>query len=162
MRPASCTLLLVFLPTFAHGESALTARVTLYGYADNDPPGVKIAHPRMHSEAGGTGTYDDPITFAANPKRFPPGTKIYVPHMRKYFIMEDDCASAIAAKQGPPLIDLWAGGSRSSHVGRLLTTERLHTRESAHIIVNPSPNYSVEAEPIFADRDSSRSDIPVE
>ncbi|GDY30080.1 hypothetical protein [Gandjariella thermophila] len=41
--------------------------VTLYGARDNDPPGSSdISYPQIHSQAGGTGTYDDPITFATD------------------------------------------------------------------------------------------------
>src|SRR4051794_23853261 len=39
--------------------------VTLFGWPDNDPPGDGIAYPQIHDRAGGTGTYDDPVTFAA-------------------------------------------------------------------------------------------------
>ena len=60
---------------------------------DNCPPGGDIAHPTIHKEAGGVGTYADPITFAGASKALPPGTIIYVhsAHVQRYAIMEDDC-----------------------------------------------------------------------
>lgn len=45
----------------------------------------------------GKGTFDDPNTFATaardagSPAEFAPGTRIYVPEVRKYFVMEDQC-----------------------------------------------------------------------
>ncbi|MES2205643.1 MAG: basic secretory protein-like protein [Pseudomonadota bacterium] len=44
----------------------------------------------------GKGTYDDPITLAAHGKPFPPGTFVYVPWFKKYFVFEDDCPGCVA------------------------------------------------------------------
>src|SRR5262249_21475793 len=71
--------------------------LTFYGFWDNSPPGVDIAHPVIHSGAGGKGTFNDPITFAVAPQVqnvMKPGTKIYVNFLKKYFIMEDDCTAS--------------------------------------------------------------------
>ena len=160
MRAMICAFVLFFLPACALAESVMTTRVTLFGYADNDPPGTAIAHPRIHRGAAGQGTYNDPITFAANPKQFAPGTKIYVPYMQKYFVMEDDCATAIkTAGYDAPLIDLWAGGTASSNYNQLMAAESAHTRDSAQIIVNPTPGHPVNAAPIFADRSTPREQV---
>ena len=64
---------------------------TFYGAKDNCPPGGDIAHPIIHKEAGGVGTFVDPITFAGDTTATPAGTIIYVWQLKKYFIMEDDC-----------------------------------------------------------------------
>ena len=45
---------------------AVKVFMTLYGYADNSPPGRAIAHPCIHRLAGGTGTFEDPTTFATD------------------------------------------------------------------------------------------------
>ena len=71
--------------------------MTFYGYFDNSPPGLAIAHPVLHSGAGGVGTFEDPITFAVAPevqKQVPAGEIIYIPVLQKYFIMEDDCTDS--------------------------------------------------------------------
>src|SRR6202021_930296 len=56
--------------------------------------------PKKHSGAAeGGGTYDDPITAAASDQGYEtasgatlsPGTIIYNPEVKKYFIMEDSC-----------------------------------------------------------------------
>jgi hypothetical protein len=160
MRELICSLALMFLCGGAQAESSMSVRVTLYGYADNDPPGTAIAHPVLHRRAGGDGTFSNPLTFASNPMQFRPGTKIYVPYLKRYFIMEDDCAQAIAsANTRAPLIDLWAGGSAGSDYNALMAAESHYTRGSAEIIVNPSPNYPVIAGNIFEDRFASSARV---
>src|SRR5262249_10264951 len=60
--------------------------MTFYGFHDNSPPGIDIAHPVIHSGAGGKGTFADPITFAVAPEVqnvMKPGTRIYVPTFQK-------------------------------------------------------------------------------
>lgn len=84
------------IPTGANATFTLDS-MTFYGYFDNSPPGTAIAHPVLHSGAGGVGTFDDPITFAVAPEvqnKVPAGTRIYIPSLKKYFIMEDDCTSS--------------------------------------------------------------------
>jgi hypothetical protein len=84
------------IPTGTNATFVLDS-MTFYGYFDNSPPGTAIAHPVLHSGAGGVGTFDDPITFAVAPEvqnKVPAGTKIYIPSLEKYFIMEDDCTSS--------------------------------------------------------------------
>jgi len=153
MHPWIVALALTLAPGCPLAEKAIATRVTLFGYADNDPPGTAIAHPVVHQHASGAGTYADPITFAANAKQFAPGTRIYVPYLQKYFIMEDDCATAIkTANAATPLVDLWAGGTASSDVRELLNTESYFTRSLAQVIIDPAPNHPVNVAPIFADR----------
>lgn len=94
--------------TTAGTQAANTETVyfTGYGWGDNDPPGSgEIAYPKLHDTAGGTGTYADPITAAVGDGAWEPGTIFYVPHVQRYFIVEDLCASCSGA-----WIDLWVGG----------------------------------------------------
>src|SRR3984957_523517 len=84
------------IPTGTNATFVLDS-MTFYGYFDNSPPGTAIAHPVLHSGAGGVGTFADPITFAVAPevqKNVPPGTIMYIPSLQKYFIMEDDCTDS--------------------------------------------------------------------
>ncbi len=131
-------------------EVIQTMKVTMYGWPDNDPPGAGIAYPTLHSQAGGTGTYGNPITMASAPGEFTPGTKVYVPYLHKYFIMEDYCADATSEWQSSIWhIDLWADGNSSSNVNQLLSAEYEHTRSSATVIINPNSNYSVDTTPFY-------------
>jgi hypothetical protein len=113
------------IPTGANAQFTLDF-MTFYGWFDNSPPGLAIAHPDVHSGAGGTGTFEDPISFAVAPQvqdRVPPGTIMYIPSLQKYFVMEDDCTAS--GPGGAPVqgdgcdgellsgvneFDLWIGG----------------------------------------------------
>jgi hypothetical protein len=114
------------IPTGTNAEFTLDV-MTFYGFFDNSPPGTDIAHPVIHSGAGGVGTFQNPITFAVAPKvqdRVPPGTIMYVPSLRKYFITEDNCSSNVGVLSPGQLVpgcdgelplgtnefDLWIGG----------------------------------------------------
>ena len=124
--------------------------VTFYGWNDNDPPGTAIAYPKnedyqtYHNKAEGVGTYNDPVTFAADPKIFSPGTLIYVPYIKKYAIMEDWCAGCIGNQQ----IDIWAGGD-GNNPEELNTCEENSTRESELIILSPKQGFETDPSPIF-------------
>jgi hypothetical protein len=76
--------------------------MTNYGFIDNSPPSAIIEYPNSgpkgHSQATeGSGTYADPITAASDTKfsqggaTLAPGTMIYNPLTRKYYILEDGC-----------------------------------------------------------------------
>lgn len=87
--------------------------ITFYAAKDNDPPGSRsIAFPgTLHNQAGGSGTFTDPLTFAAAEGVFRPGTKVYVPDVQRYFILEDTCATCSGSH-----IDLWAGAADDNGV----------------------------------------------
>ena len=128
--------------------------VTFYGAADNDPPGsTEIAHPNdRHQEAGGTGTYADPLSLAADPRAIPVGTRVYYPPLRKYFVMEDDCAQCITDWRSSrrPHIDLWTGDFQGS---ALLACENALTPDGLVAVeVNPPPGRPVDPRPLFNGR----------
>jgi hypothetical protein len=128
--------------------------VTFYGAADNDPPGsTEIAHPNdRHQEAGGTGTYADPLSLAADPRAIQVGTRVYYPPLRKYFVMEDDCAQCITdwRSSRKPHIDLWTGDFPGS---ALLACENALTPDGLVAVeVNPPPGRPVDPRPLFNGR----------
>jgi 3D (Asp-Asp-Asp) domain-containing protein len=106
--------------------------ITFYPARDNDPPGSRaIAYAgALHKEAGGTGTFEDPLTFAAAAGEFKPGTKVYVPNVKRYFILEDTCASCSGSH-----IDLWAGSATDA--GVITCAEALTRDGSRPYEVNP-------------------------
>jgi len=141
---------------FAPGPKMMDVKVTAYGWWDNDPPGsATIAFPslngkRTHFRAGGVGSYDDPITFAADPKVFKKGTMIYIPRLMKFFIMEDICGAALKRKEGePPIVDIWIGGTATSDRDDLTEAEENLTRETEKILVNPHNSFSCDPAPLF-------------
>lgn len=123
--------------------------VTFYGWPDNTPPGNTIAYPDIHQTAGGTGTYTDPITFATDAREIAPGTRIYVPYLQKYFIMEDDCtASDIEwSSSGSWHIDIWIGGQGYATVEPEATS--LTRAEKQSVLISPPANESVNLRPLL-------------
>eukprot|EP01088_Endostelium_zonatum_P013018 TRINITY_DN27365_c0_g1_i1.p1 TRINITY_DN27365_c0_g1~~TRINITY_DN27365_c0_g1_i1.p1 ORF type:complete len:183 (-),score=26.56 TRINITY_DN27365_c0_g1_i1:37-585(-) len=126
-------------------------QVTSYGFNDNSPPSAQIAYPRnagyptLHNQATETsGTYNDPITFATSKAEIPIGTKIYIPFLSKYFIMEDDCTQCDSDwKSGRRHVDLWMGPQYSSNTNSLDNCEGYISKSSANVIVNPPSNLGV-------------------
>lgn len=141
-------------------EVVLQAYTTGYGWPDNTPKGsADISNPVLHSSAGGSGTFADPITLAVghsitNGKDtldYPAGTKFYIPNLRKYFIVEDTCGDGNSPQNGPchtgyqghVWLDLWVGGNASNQQQTLAcedTITDIHT-----VIENPASNYAVVA-----------------
>lgn len=130
----------------------VTALTTWYGAKDNCPPGGAIAYPVIHSQAGGTGTWADPITFAADARVFAPGTIIYVPYAAKYFIMEDECQECIHDwnKKRKYHVDLWMGPDTVTPGGDLIACENAMTQSDVVIVVNASSALPVDPTPVFA------------
>jgi 3D (Asp-Asp-Asp) domain-containing protein len=117
--------------------------ITFYAAADNDPAGSReIAFPGLHREAGGTGTFADPLTFAAAKGVFKPGTKVYVPDVQRYFVLEDSCATCSG-----PHIDLWTGPAVDSGVIRC--EESLTKSGSRPYQVNPPAGLPVVAGDLY-------------
>ncbi len=157
---AGLALVTAFWAPFAPAGASSTGNflVTLYGWPDNSPPGGDIAYPVLHHRAGGTGSYADPITFATDRSELPRGTKVYVPFLHRYFIMEDDCAECDAdwaghgPDGGPRLhhIDLWAGGEGARHSHDVISCEDKLTRSSTSVITDPPATEPVDTTPLFS------------
>ena len=120
---------------------------TLYGYADNDPPGSDTTS--LGGHAGGTGSFNDPITAAANSSglsgQFSYGTKFYVPELGKYFIIRDYMADASG---GASHVDLWVGGDASTPASQQNAAEWALT-DNYQIILNPPSNEPVNTTPLI-------------
>lgn len=150
-------------PVAASTTTSVQAFMTLYGYVDNSPSGTDIAHPCIHSQAGGTGTFADPITFATDVNELPWCEVIYVPYMERYFIHEDECSQCDTNWTDLHLyrFDMWAGGNSASlsqpERSALLRCESYWSRADSitdpnnpTIVVNPPPNLPVATDPIFS------------
>jgi hypothetical protein len=146
------------LPSASGQEVSMKAYVTGYSYWDNTPAGTAgISHGVIHAQAGGTGTYNDPITLAVGHSivggkdilDYPAGTKFYLPYLQKYAIVEDTCGDGSAPQNGPchtgyqgnVWIDIYVDGqnvSRSSSDDCMDTLTGVHT-----IIKNPDASHTV-------------------
>ncbi len=147
----------------AHAATTYPMFLTFYGWYDNTPPGGDIAYPQIHGSAGGRGTFADPITFATSSSELSPGTKVWVPRVRKYFIMEDSCQECHAdwtsegPNGGPGLrhIDLWIGGQGGSAFDAIDCEDALThynsngTPTMEDVIVNPASDLAVDSTPLF-------------
>lgn len=170
-------------------DFSTSAWLTMYGFPDNTPPsagiaaghrGSNITFPNntvgqgIHTEAGGTGTYADPITFATSNTELWYGTEIYIPRFHKYFIAEDSCTECGQDMRGaapnnpdgtigpgpdggPGFIhfDLWVGGQDADWPDVILCEDALTLSNPDGsplmdpIILNPGPNETVDTTPIF-------------
>lgn len=147
----------------AAGESRFNAYITGYGWPDNTPAGGEIALPVIHSTAGGTGTYTDPITLAVghvisggkSTPDYAKGTKFYMPALRKYFIVEDLCGDGNTPQNGPchtgyqglPWLDVWVGG-QGAQTAAVYACENAIT--GTHLVIqNPASNYTVASGAVY-------------
>ena len=137
--------------------------LTFYGWYDNTPPGGDISYPQIHDTAGGKGTYADPITFATSTAELKAGTKVWVPRVKKYFIMEDGCDECSAdwsghgPNGGPGLrhIDLWLGGKGGNAMNAIDCEDALthynadNTPVMEPVVVDPPSTEPYDSTPIF-------------
>lgn len=158
------------VPTPSAGEIIhLNTYTTGYGYPDNTPANsAAISNPVLHTVAGGTGTFADPITVAVghvisggkDTIDFPAGRKFYVPNLRRYFIVEDTCGDGSTPQNGPChnvatadkgatlWLDLWVGGVGQGKSGTIACEDAitaLHT-----VIENPIATYPVVAGQVYS------------
>jgi 3D (Asp-Asp-Asp) domain-containing protein len=134
-----------------------TVYMTFYGWPDNSPPGAAIAYPKsdgfptVHETAGGTGTYDDPITFATDKAEFPVGTLLFAPVIEKYLVMEDDCAECDTDWTSSQKwhIDVWMNSNATDDSNAVLGCEDRWTQSTTVVEVNPPPGRPATAPPLF-------------
>ncbi|MCU1515951.1 MAG: hypothetical protein JWQ75_672 [Pseudarthrobacter sp.] len=136
--------------------------VTAYSWHDNTPGGSPIiSHPVLHKTAGGTGTYEDPITMAVGHSLetghdvldIAAGTRIYLPNMQRYFVVEDTCGNGPAPQDGPChtgaeefgdaslWIDMWIDGEEDSESFAHRCAKNVTGVHTA--VLNPADNYVV-------------------
>lgn len=151
------------LPASTSERIVTTAYTTAYTWHDNTPAGSAIiSHPILHKTAGGTGTYADPITIAVGHSKatgqsvldFPAGARIYLPSVRRYFIVEDTCGDGNDPQNGPChqgvnangtnstiWIDMWIGGESMSASGANECASKVTDVHTA--VFDPASNYAV-------------------
>lgn len=121
--------------------NTVNVTLTFYGYPDNTPPGTRIhfpGPPPRHSSAGGSGTFDNPTTVAGG--RWPAGTRMYLPYLNKYLIVEDSCSGCSGNH-----IDVWVGGNGRNNAAVLACERRLTPSGTVPVEIDPPPGRSVSA-----------------
>jgi hypothetical protein len=127
-------------PPAALADTSVT--LTFYGWPDNDPPrSARIRWPVIHSQAGGSGSYNDPTTVAVRVGgRWGAGTKMYLPYLQKYLIVEDSCAGC-----GTNHIDVWAGGAGRNSADVTACERSLTPHGQVAVEIDPPPGRPVNA-----------------
>jgi hypothetical protein len=125
--------------------------LTGYSFQDNTPAGsAEVSHPILHKDAGGTGTFADPITVASpgsgGSMEWRPGTRFYLPSVKRYVIVEDSGASGAPGGVDTHL-DMWIDGERGSKSATDACMDRITGEVSAQL--NPPPGLPVVAGPVF-------------
>jgi hypothetical protein len=152
--------MLVEVAAKANGKTEQRMKVYLTGYSywDNTPPGsAAISKPVVHNRAGGTGTFNDPITIAVGHSiiggvqtlDYPAGTRFYIERLRKYAIVEDVCGDGARPQNGPchtgykghPWLDIYVGGATVTSKATTSCARRITALQN--IIINPRPDYPV-------------------
>ena len=141
-------------PPQAGGAKQLTIWLTGYSWQDNTPPGSStVGEPVLHQEAGGQGTFADPITVAVpghqGAMAWQPGTKFYLPSVQRYVIVEDSGAAKQPSGTDTHL-DMWIDGQSGTKQATDDCENTFTGRVPAQ--VNPPDNLPVMAGPIFANQ----------
>ncbi|MEU3862995.1 hypothetical protein AB0F03_37950, partial [Streptomyces sp. NPDC028722] len=160
--------------TGGSGQRIDTAFTTGYTWFDNTPRGsARISDPVLHQQAGGTGTYADPITLAVGHSTaggkdtldYPAGTRFYLPRVRRYFIVEDACGDGGSPQNGPchslktapqgatTWLDMYVGGAEGdseSAVQACADKVTAGTHGGLNTVVrDPGPGLPVVEGPVF-------------
>jgi hypothetical protein len=150
-------------PPAAPAPAAKQLNIWLTGYSwqDNTPPGSSVVgEPVLHQQAGGTGTFADPITVAVpghqGAMAWQPGTRFYLPTVKRYVIVEDSGASRAPAGADTHL-DMWIGGQDGTLAATNACEDSLTGRVAAEL--NPPNNLPVIVGPIYANQ---RCNIPAQ
>lgn len=98
---------------------------------DNSPPGAAIAHDCGRGyTAGGSGSYDDPLTFASVPGQYNECEIVWDPYTEKYLRNEDDCATCSGT-----WIDIWTGSNSENGGQAQLNCEDDLTPDHGHNVI---------------------------
>jgi hypothetical protein len=150
-------------PAAAPAPAAKQLNIWLTGYSwqDNTPPGSSVVgEPVLHQQAGGTGTFADPITVAVpghqGAMAWQPGSRFYLPTVKRYVIVEDSGASRAPAGTDTHL-DMWIGGQDGTLAATNACEDSLTGRVAAEL--NPPNNLPVIVGPIYANQ---RCNIPAQ
>ena len=141
-------------PAVPAGAVTVTAWLSTYDWWNNSPPGYGIEYPRdggyptVHDWAccRDGGSYADPITFASQPDELPPGTRIYIPVFKRYFIKEDLCQGCYTLPRAWQF-DLWVGGVGAAQNGDQASSDIVNLWQRDTVIIRPPRGLPVSTVP---------------
>lgn len=150
-----CGTATITIPALSASNTTVNA-VTFYSYQDNNPPGRSIAYPGLHQEAGGRGTYEDPITISVAKSFLKPGTRLYVNGLQKYMIVEDLCGDTPCDTHGTEnFIDIWMESNKESDPKAVEECQSKWTRRTKDgnqpkpVVIDPPKSFPVNTTPFF-------------
>ncbi|KAL8627063.1 hypothetical protein Q9189_007231 [Teloschistes chrysophthalmus] len=166
--PMKTALALPFLFKLISAQSCFPqndVKITFFGYPDNSPPGAGIAFTQCgRSLAGGTGTHDDPISFAtATQGDFAVCDIVYLPWLKKYARYDDDCEQCGKDWDNGHQyhIDLWTG-STTVNGGRIqIECENSLPGGQQTIIRHPATDLDTDTTPFFSNGNCNRNTFDV-
>jgi hypothetical protein len=128
-------------------QEVVSSYVTFYGFDDNDDGNPAhlgtaiISSASIHGFANeDLGTYERPGTLATDKSFLAPGTKVYVPALQRYYVMEDTCVECSEDWLRNKLhVDLYVSGTGPG----LEVCENRLTMEGTEIIIDPPSNLPV-------------------
>lgn len=100
--------------------------------------------------AGGSGTYNDPLTMASSGKWFCHLEVVYLPYLQKYLRYEDYCKQCIqdANANQDIHIDIWTGSNKTNGGNVQIQCENNLTPSGLQAMIrNPSPDLPVDSKP---------------
>lgn len=144
--------LALLLAVASAAEVTIESQITFYGFPDNSPPSSQIAYTcNGRTSAGGSGTYDDPVSVAVAPKDIWPCTLMYIPYLQKYGIADDECEQCISdfSDSGAHHIDVWTGGDWNGGQNQIDCEDQLTPNSDQHVVLNPPNGWNVVTAPLF-------------
>lgn len=146
----------ITIPALSASNTTINA-VTFYSYHDNNPKNSRtIAYQDFRKEAGGSGTYEDPITIAVTKTFLKPKTWLYVNELKKYMRVEDECGdSPCDNHKTDKFIDIWMESNEKSVPKVVKECQEKWTRRTEEgyppkvVVINPPKNLPVDTTPFF-------------
>jgi hypothetical protein len=144
-------LLLALIFAGCYTQTGLTH--TFYGWPDINPAGARAEYScgGRSKNAGGSGTFDDPVTFASASSEFSLCEIIYDPYLQKYLRFEDGCAQCETDwddGNGFMRIDVWVGSNSVGGGQDQINCENELTpaEKSQGIVRSPESGYNVDSQ----------------
>ncbi|KAK7753734.1 hypothetical protein SLS62_004358 [Diatrype stigma] len=144
------------LPLLARAQDCSVVNdvaVTFYGSPDNDPPGsaaTAYSCGGRDNQAGGVGSYDDPLTFATAPGEYEQCELLYAPYIKKYIRMEDSCEQCTSDwANGEAHIDIWTGTVADGGDAQVECENELTPGPQQSFIRNPAADLEVDVTPLW-------------
>jgi hypothetical protein len=140
----------------------IAVQITFYSYLDNGNS-TTITYPTsqgyftVHNSAGGTGTFNDPVTAASATAVFQIGMRLYVPALLKYVVMESSCVFCNQdwSSSGKRDLNIWSGGDQTTPAAPISNCENLlvlgvaQSSAGSGVIPNPPNGLTVDPTPLY-------------